>query len=361
MDSNTPPGSQPPRGNPSHYFFSAMVVAERSGPTLLMCNPSSPPRRSRNPQFTVNRIFKTRQISLHKLKSPLKRRPSSLVVQRVSPEPTSGPSSAAQSLDRISAPTSGPSSAAQSLDRISATQAAESSTLSQAESRESSPFGHSPSSKSSSPPCFAPFAPTTVHSSSLRLTRSASRSSIASPDPESASRARPVMRSTSGQCRSASRSRTRSGRKKKDTKIHLDPNGGIVTRYGSRDGEPLFIRDTKRTSTTEPDILTFYWESFTAQPIVSPPDLTRYADLREGDLYSNVILSETCEREDAIDVQLWLWAPGADGTCVWTRAREGDVRDDGRRLIVTPCRKEPSWVSRTWGVKQLVQSQKRNA
>lgn len=107
--------------------------------------------------------------------------------------------------------------------------------------------------------------------------------------------------------------------------------------------------------------MTNYWESFTSKPIAHPPDLSCYPDLIVGDLYSNVVLSETCEREDALGVQLWVWTQGPDGSCLWKRAREGDVRDDGRRLIVTPKKKEPSWVSRNWGVKQLVQGRKRNA
>ena len=93
--------------------------------------------------------------------------------------------------------------------------------------------------------------------------------------------------------------------------------------------------------------MTYFWESFTAIPLGQPPDLAAYNDLAIGDIYCNIV------RGDIEAVQLWIWTMGSDGTGYWKRAREGDVREDGRRLTITPKRQQPSWVSPTWGVKQL--------
>ncbi len=113
-----------------------------------------------------------------------------------------------------------------------------------------------------------------------------------------------------------------------------------------QDGEPIFIRDKKNTSTIEPDIWTYFWESFTAVPLLQPTNLTSHADLAIGDVYCNHV-------RGAAKPQLWIWTAGADGEGLWKRASEGDMREDGRRLTVTPKRKQPSWVLPGWAVKQL--------
>lgn len=41
------------------------------------------------------------------------------------------------------------------------------------------------------------------------------------------------------------------------------------------------------------------------------------------------------------------------GVEYWKRAREGDTREDGRRLTISPKRQQPGWVSPDWGVKVL--------
>ena len=81
-----------------------------------------------------------------------------------------------------------------------------------------------------------------------------------------------------------------------------------------QDGKPIFIREKKVTSTTEPDIFTYFWQTFTAQPIRQPPDLTSYPDLKIGDVYINSVLGETKSN------QLWIWTAGDDGDPFWKRA-----------------------------------------
>lgn len=99
-------------------------------------------------------------------------------------------------------------------------------------------------------------------------------------------------------------------------------------------------------------MVTYFWESFTAVPLHHPPDLSSYPTLTAGDIFCNHV------RDGSRAVQLWIWTIG-DGVGSWKRVREGDVREDGRRLTVTPKRQQPSWVSPTWGEKQLRSQQAR--
>lgn len=114
-----------------------------------------------------------------------------------------------------------------------------------------------------------------------------------------------------------------------------------------QEGEPIYIRDYRVTSTTEPDILTWYWESFTSAPLRHPPDLTSYSDLAFGDIFCNIVTG------DNDFAQLWIWTAVGDGSGQWKKAKEGDLREDGRRLTVTPKHLKPSWVSPDWGIKVL--------
>lgn len=91
----------------------------------------------------------------------------------------------------------------------------------------------------------------------------------------------------------------------------------------------------------------WFWESFTLEPLGHPPDLTSYSDLTLGDLYFNVV------KGDRSSFQLWSWVRDGKGVEYWKRAREGDTREDGRRLTISPKRQQPGWVSPDWGVKVL--------
>lgn len=84
-------------------------------------------------------------------------------------------------------------------------------------------------------------------------------------------------------------------------------------------------------------------------PLRQPPNLTKYPDLTVGDIYCNIVLAEG----QSPMPQVWIWTPAVDGTGYWKRASPGDVREDGRRLTITPRRLQPSWVKPDWGVKRL--------
>ncbi|RDX39904.1 hypothetical protein OH76DRAFT_1490748 [Lentinus brumalis] len=336
------PSLVPSPENPSQYFFSAAAVPEHSRPTRIKCVPPSPPRRVRNPMLSIVRIFKRRPISTQaqKAKSVLKRKDAPLPVHAPDEQPVAGPSGSQSFHEHHAESSASQDEGAVTFSTASSDNGPPSHIM--RTSRESSPLDSPLSTPSSSPP--------STPSSTSTSTAAAGTDTDSNRRPAPARR---LMRSTS-------RSSIQNQGRKRPTKINLNPNGGITTRYGVRDGEPIFIRETRNSSTTEPDVSTTFWETFSAQPIRSPPDLTRYPDLTVGDVYSHVILSESCEVADAVDVQLWHWTSNSDGQHLWKRAREGDVRGDGRRLIVTPKRKEPSWVSAGWGVKQLVQVSKRN-
>ncbi|RDX47413.1 hypothetical protein OH76DRAFT_1484767 [Lentinus brumalis] len=206
--------------------------------------------------------------------------------------------------------------------------------------------GQSPlTSPSSSPPPIS-HIPTVV--ARARSPESVPPSASTAP-PSSTQPPRPAVRLTRSASRSSLQNSSKIGSRSLAASIEarLKPNGSIITRFGEQDGEPIFIREDRVTSTTEPDVVTYFWESFTTTPLRQPPTLTMYPDLTVGDVYCNHVKGEVKA------TQLWIWTMGSDGSAYWKRAREGDVREDGRRLTVTPKRKQPSWVSKNWGVKQL--------
>ena len=82
-------------------------------------------------------------------------------------------------------------------------------------------------------------------------------------------------------------------------------------------------------------------------PLLQPPDLSSHADLSIGDVYINIVRGQTKAE------QLWIWTAGGDDGLFWKRALRGDVREDGRRLTITPKRRDPLWVGNNWAVKRL--------
>ncbi|KAJ3000373.1 hypothetical protein NUW54_g6793 [Trametes sanguinea] len=121
----------------------------------------------------------------------------------------------------------------------------------------------------------------------------------------------------------------------------------IWTRFGMQNGEPVFIRDSRCSSTKDKDCITSWWESSSRAPLREPPDLSDKPDLALGDLYCNHVIG--------IDApQLWIWT--TDG---WKPIAEGDMRaSDNRRLSITPKKKLPSWVKGDWCLKQMVKHHK---
>ncbi|KAI0713508.1 hypothetical protein C8Q76DRAFT_693409 [Earliella scabrosa] len=299
--------------NPSSYTFSATVRRERDHPAVIECVAPSPSRRVRGAELTATRLFKTKA-------NGVKRAKQASVV-----EPLAGTSG-----QRSCTP--GPSS----QPRPSQTAEASSTALSRGLQRGNFDESSLSSISSASSPPSSPLIPPAI----IRAR---------SPEQLQVSKRPPAVRLTRAASRGALKSSTKVFRRASMAAIErrLDPNGAILTRYGEQDGEAIFIRDKRVTSTTEPDIVTHFWESFTAIPLPEPPNLSSYPDLTVGDLYCNHV------RGAAPSIQLWLWSVAVDGTGYWKKAREGDVREDGRRLTITPKRQQPSWVSADWGIKQL--------
>ncbi|RDX40142.1 hypothetical protein OH76DRAFT_1490547 [Lentinus brumalis] len=291
----------------SPYVYSATMYVAGPSPTVINCVAPSPPRRVRGARLTITQVFKTQSTSLKhaKLSSKTRDAPTSQQVRETTP----GPSNAAPSVQSTVTPGS--------------------SSLSDDDDPSESPL--------SSPPLSPPSTP--------------SRARARSPDDPRGSRKGSVPYVKPGRLtRLESRSSVKGTNKRGSMApidARLNADGGIVTRYGEQNGEPIFIRQDRITSTTEPDVVTYFWESFTAVPLHHPPDLSSYPRLTAGDIFCNHV------RDGSRAVQLWSWIIGDDGVGSWKRVREGDIREDGRRLTVTPKRQQPSWVSPNWGEKQL--------
>ncbi|KAI0827605.1 hypothetical protein BC628DRAFT_1418238 [Trametes gibbosa] len=110
----------------------------------------------------------------------------------------------------------------------------------------------------------------------------------------------------------------------------LPPSDGAVmwTRYGKQNGEPVFMRKKNISSTKDKDCLTFWWECFSSAPLRELPDLSTRPEFALGDILVNRVIG--------------------------VKVPQGDIREDGRRLSITPKERRPSWVKADWAVKQMV-------
>ena len=97
-----------------------------------------------------------------------------------------------------------------------------------------------------------------------------------------------------------------------------------------------------KVGSEEPElVITPYWEpeNVGARLIDYPPDLSCDANLAIGDIF----IFHT-----ATHYRLWIYRAGG----YWQRIEAGYRREDGRYLLVTPVKKEPSWVSREYFERQ---------
>lgn len=118
-----------------------------------------------------------------------------------------------------------------------------------------------------------------------------------------------------------------------------------------KNGQPVFIRRRRNSSTKDKTCITWFWECYSRAPLQAPPGLSDRPDLALGDIF--------CNRVGGIDLpKLWIWTSDGDQHPHWNPIAEGDVRDDGRRLYITPKKKEPSWVKSDWCVKQMTKYQR---
>ena len=84
-------------------------------------------------------------------------------------------------------------------------------------------------------------------------------------------------------------------------------------------------------------VVTRYWEPevIGTRLIDCPPDLSGDRNLAVGDIFIYWTASQ---------YRLWIYRSGG----YWERVEMGYEREDGRVLIVTPQKREPSWVSREY-------------
>lgn len=105
------------------------------------------------------------------------------------------------------------------------------------------------------------------------------------------------------------------------------------------------IRDTAKD---DRPLSTEWFETEAQQPIVSPPRLHSSCNVKLGDLFLHYHGSET---------QIWLRISGSHGDDCWVPIDIGHVREDGRRLTLTPKMQVPSWVGKSWGSKRMSASE----
>ncbi|KAI0672558.1 hypothetical protein C8Q78DRAFT_990953 [Trametes maxima] len=130
-----------------------------------------------------------------------------------------------------------------------------------------------------------------------------------------------------------------------------DSTSSVWTPWGTKNGDPVFVRQSHSSSTKDKDCVTYWWKCRSRTLLSTPPDLSQKSDLAIGDLLCNYV--------EGISIpQMWIWTTvGAHPPC-WKPIAEGDLREDGRRLSITPVNKKPSWVNPEWCLKQMVRKQK---
>ncbi|KAI1787145.1 hypothetical protein LXA43DRAFT_1098539 [Ganoderma leucocontextum] len=61
------------------------------------------------------------------------------------------------------------------------------------------------------------------------------------------------------------------------------------TRFGIKNGTPVFMRWERASLSTDRECVTMYYESFSREELRSPPDLSGDSQLEEGDIYINTV------------------------------------------------------------------------
>ncbi|KAI0083221.1 hypothetical protein BDY19DRAFT_998747 [Irpex rosettiformis] len=124
------------------------------------------------------------------------------------------------------------------------------------------------------------------------------------------------------------------------------------------DREPSTIASTSNSTGANEDIVDIppvdsylrhstkraaWFESSSGTLIAHPPDFSSRGDVELEDVFIHKVKDT---------YQLWIWEKDSTGQVVWKRVWLGYPRpSDGRKLTVTPTRKEPSWVSEQWASK----------
>lgn len=109
--------------------------------------------------------------------------------------------------------------------------------------------------------------------------------------------------------------------------------GGSPVRWRER-----VVKPRPKAGQPQQVVKTYYWQpdALGLQRIACPPDLKSQPQLALGDVFYYPMLTR---------YQLWLWTSDDSGRLYWLAVRYGYRREDGRRLIITPELRKPSWVT----------------
>ncbi|KAI9057381.1 hypothetical protein FKP32DRAFT_1607326 [Trametes sanguinea] len=114
----------------------------------------------------------------------------------------------------------------------------------------------------------------------------------------------------------------------------------------SQDGELLFVKEYRHSSTTDKGRATHWWDCNSREPLRSPPDIKDKSELASGDLF--------CNHVAGVDMpQVWICSAFENGQPTWEPITEGMDGPDGRKLLINPKTKMPLWVKVQWSVKQM--------
>ncbi|KAL7279728.1 hypothetical protein ACG7TL_006135 [Trametes sanguinea] len=123
------------------------------------------------------------------------------------------------------------------------------------------------------------------------------------------------------------------------------------TRFGVQNGKPVFVREHRISSTKDKDCITYWWACVSRSSLAEPPKLGDRSDLVIGDLFCNHIMGMK-------HPQMWICTAVGNGQPTWSPIAAGDTCEDGRRLYVTPKKKQLSWVTAQWCLKQMLKQER---
>lgn len=105
----------------------------------------------------------------------------------------------------------------------------------------------------------------------------------------------------------------------------------------------MIQRDERRCAA---DVMVYWWETSSDQPIACPLDLSHRKELQVGDIFLH---------RSPRKLQLWLWLAEGGGLPVWKPVHVGYRRTDGRTLTLTEVHQKPSWLDPDWFAKHRKQ------
>ncbi|OSC96419.1 hypothetical protein PYCCODRAFT_1472635 [Trametes coccinea BRFM310] len=110
-----------------------------------------------------------------------------------------------------------------------------------------------------------------------------------------------------------------------------------TTRY---DESPMDVDvQYKRRTKKNHGVVTAWFSSEQAGPLNALPPPESCQNLTVGDIFRHVDIGTYPWTHT-----MWIWLAGPDGKPRWMSVSPGYKREDGRRLLLTATKKEPSWV-----------------